>query len=74
MFKNLIFRVGSSSDLEETKTCMLCLSIRKQTVATPCGHLFCWYCIADWVTKKPECPLCRKYVAPPQLIPVHSFQ
>jgi hypothetical protein len=27
-----------------------------------CGHTFCRFCISEMTRKKPECPICRKYI------------
>jgi len=62
--------VFSSAVVGESKKCPLCLCQRTVPTATPCGHVFCWQCIAEWTTHKQECPLCRADVAPPALVVV----
>eukprot|EP01113_Clastostelium_recurvatum_P045490 TRINITY_DN7821_c0_g1_i1.p1 TRINITY_DN7821_c0_g1~~TRINITY_DN7821_c0_g1_i1.p1 ORF type:complete len:243 (-),score=33.02 TRINITY_DN7821_c0_g1_i1:46-774(-) len=64
---------GVEAPSEESGKCMLCLEGRKDTTATACGHLFCWTCITEWCSTKPECPLCRQPLTMQGLIPVYHY-
>ena len=64
----------SASAQSHPVKCPLCLETCRSLTATLCGHLFCWYCVAEWVTERSECPVCRARVEYQQLVCLQHFE
>lgn len=66
------------TDVKESRSlslkCPLCLELCWRQTAMPCGHIFCWRCIAEWVAERGECPVCRSAGQPQQLVCLQHFQ
>ncbi|CAN6697860.1 unnamed protein product [Malus baccata var. baccata] len=58
---------------EEYFDCKLCVKMARESVVTPCGHLFCGDCLDKWLnffTSEMECPVCRSKVLGSSIIPI----
>ena len=44
-----------------TDDCSICMCDLTHPVITPCAHVFCLFCMAKWLDRRPRpgCPLCR---------------
>eukprot|EP01084_Bolivina_argentea_P181496 313461_1 len=57
-----------------SKRCVLCMNIRRNPSATPCGHIYCWDCIVPWCMSTPECPLCRRPTLPQSIVCLFQYE
>ena len=60
----------SAEGEQSESTCALCKDSAVNCTVTPCGHLFCWSCIANWTHANKTCAFCRKSVEPEKLVRV----
>ena len=42
--------------------CVICMQKMRDKVITPCNHQFCRECILQWILKKNNCPICRRFL------------
>lgn len=49
-------------------SCSMCVDTAKNASVIPCGHVYCWYCITDWLRTNRRCPLCRTPCEPQQTV------
>ncbi|KAL6840857.1 hypothetical protein ACP4OV_029383 [Aristida adscensionis] len=62
---------GCNSNYE----CNVCLDTAKDPVVTPCGHLFCWPCLYQWLhghSPFSECPVCKGEVLEATVTPIYG--
>ena len=44
---------------DEAQVCAICFE-EKSLSLTKCGHIYCKECITEWMTKRQNCPTCKK--------------
>lgn len=62
-------KIGKPADLSSESECAICLgSIGATNISvTPCGHKFCFTCLAENMRRSQNCPMCRTPLAKPAL-------
>uniref|UniRef100_A0A7S4CB86 RING-type domain-containing protein n=1 Tax=Eutreptiella gymnastica TaxID=73025 RepID=A0A7S4CB86_9EUGL len=54
--------LGVVTITEEGATCCVCqesLPVKSKAQKMPCGHLFHWECLIEWLERHNSCPICR---------------
>ena len=55
--------------------CNICLDQASEPVVTPCGHLYCWKCIYEWMQQPRDtlvCPVCKSGISKDKCIPIFT--
>ncbi|CAL9112034.1 uncharacterized protein LOC135680670 [Musa acuminata AAA Group] len=55
--------------------CNICFDMAAEPVVTPCGHLFCWPCLYQWLhvhSDHKECPVCKGEVTDSNITPIYG--
>ncbi|EDV38886.1 uncharacterized protein Dana_GF24775 [Drosophila ananassae] len=72
--KKFLLRGSSVNETEsDAPQCILCLEPRTNSSLTPCGHIFCWSCLLEWLEERDECPLCRESLKKSQVIQLQNY-
>ena len=54
--------------------CSICVTPCRVPTSASCGHVFCWSCIASWVSGESErCPICKASCRVNQLLPLNHY-
>ncbi|KJE94201.1 hypothetical protein CAOG_04881 [Capsaspora owczarzaki ATCC 30864] len=61
--------VGASQSVgaKRAEVCPICIETSTELCMTPCGHVFCAPCIADWMRHHRICPTCRSRIQSDQI-------
>lgn len=55
---------GLSKELLSHMECAICLDvIAVARSVNPCGHMFCYSCLADWMKSHKDCPTCKSVIS-----------
>lgn len=52
------YQPGDDADACDAPPCLQELPVVTHAMV-PCGHAFCGECLAEWLSKKSDCPTCR---------------
>jgi Ring finger domain len=64
---------ASSSNASAERTCMICRQVRRDPACPPCGHVFCWMCLQQWLEHRPSCPYCRTSCRPQDVMALRKY-
>ncbi|KAA6362720.1 MAG: putative E3 ubiquitin-protein ligase RNF5 [Streblomastix strix] len=58
--------------MQQSFSCGICFDVASNPVVSPCGHLYCWRCIYEWMQRVETCPVCQASCKKDSLIPIYG--
>mmetsp|Transcript_5127 Transcript_5127/g.10506 ORF Transcript_5127/g.10506 Transcript_5127/m.10506 type:complete len:193 (-) Transcript_5127:8-586(-) len=55
---------SNSNSIHQNLVCGIGMGVMETPVRTPCDHLFCSFCIHQWLAYNKTCPVCRQSLDP----------
>lgn len=59
---------------DQSTICHLCSEMRTHPSSLLCGHIFCWFCIHQWLKERSECPICRQPTEASRVVYLVNFR
>lgn len=58
--------------MQRNPQCSICLDEINNPCVTPCGHMYCYECICEWLEQSNQCPICKSLLNPNDLIHIQQ--